>query len=206
MSATLCEPDLLGIETDEATEAIWGEENDRSIVAREVDGADDVPDERWSTGELTGDLTARAIAEMNHIEQSDKWVTRHHWYLGRTLNAGRGRFKRVEWGNWLKQCKTTKYVARDARKLAKLYATPEGLGDLSVVEALRRAKVGAPDPETSRLLRNLEARFRNAVKAAGAAAEKVETGGERAALGKSIEQTVTALSALRGACARGESL
>jgi len=192
MSATLCEPDLLGIETDEATEAIWGEENDRSIVAREVDGADDVPDERWSTGELT----ARAAAESERIGHAEKWVTPHHWYLGEALIAVRKRFKRVEWGNWLVQCKVSKSLARDARKLAKLYETPEALGDVSVREALRRAKADATDPETSRLLRNLEVRFRKAVKAARAVGEKVRTPAERAALARSIEQTGAALSAL----------
>jgi hypothetical protein len=191
MIATLCEPANVRVEIS-AAEATHAEDHAGAVAPSILPKADDVPDERWSLGELT----ARVIAERGRIEREEKSVTVPHWYLGRALNAARKRFKRVEWGDWLKRCEVTEDVARDARALAKLYGTPDLLAVLSVREAIRLAKGEEANPTTARLLRNLDARLQNAAKATREVAQKLQTAAERAALAKSIEQLVAALTPL----------
>ena len=191
MIATLCEPANVPVETS-AAEATHAEDHAGAVVPLPLPNADDVPDERWSLGELT----ARVIAQRRRIEREEKSVTVPHWYLGRALNAARKRFKRIEWGHWLKRCEVSKDVARDARALAKLYGTPDLLADLSVREAIRLATGEEANPTTARLLRNLDVRLRKAAKVTRQVAQAVQTTAERAALAKSIQQMIAALTPL----------
>lgn len=171
-------------------------------IVRVVEPSDGhVPDNAWSLDELT----ARTIAEQKIINEADRAPTRHYWYQGRALNAARKRFHRGSWRKYLERCEISDDQARTARKLARLYDNPEFLIGLSVREALRLAKGGASSADTARLLRNLAARLRNTIKAIREVAQAVETSGERAALARSTEKTVAALSALSRALNKGEA-
>lgn len=158
------------------------------------------PDDRWSLAELTD----RILAEGQRIDAAEKSATPRCWYQGKALNAAEKHLKKGKWGEYLKTCALTTDQARSRRKLAELYDSPDGLKDVSVREALRRAKGDAPDPTTARLLRNLAVRARNLVKATRLVGERVKTSAERAALATSIERAVAALAPLHAAGEQGD--
>lgn len=199
MSATLCELAPLGVwqgSTDETPLV----DLMATALPLKAQGEDDLPNDGWSLAELT----ARVIAEGERIDAAEASVTPRYWYQGCALNAARKHFRKGEWGDYLKGCHVTKDQARSARKLAALYKSPKGLENLSVRAALRLAKGERADPTTARLLPNIAARLRGALKATHAAAQAVKTTTERAALAGSIERTAAALSALANHVREGE--
>ncbi|MGH7134149.1 MAG: hypothetical protein ACREHD_00325, partial [Pirellulales bacterium] len=156
-------------------------------------------------GEKPANRGARgAVAEQERIDEAEQVCTPRYWFQGKALNAARKHFSKGAWGDYLRACHISKDQARSARKLARAYDGPELLTQLSVREALRLAKGEPTRPETARLLRNLAARLRHALKAVRRVAQTVETCDERAALVKTIERTGTALSALARGAAKGE--